>query len=147
MPAMSQAELRSLLPHAGSMCLLHAIEWWDAQGMSCSAISHHDPSNPLRQAQQLPAICGLEYAAQAMALHCALTSGKPKPAAGYLGGVRDLRLLVQRLDAVRDPLHIETTRIIGDTSAYLYRFQVTAGGKILLDGRASVFLKHTGEGS
>ena len=104
MPALSQAELRSLLPHAGNMCLLHAIEAWDAQGMSCSAISHHDPSNPLRQAQQLPAICGLEYAAQAMALHCALTSGKAKPAAGYLGGVRDLRLLVQRLDAVRDPL-------------------------------------------
>jgi len=144
MPAMSQAELSRFLPHAGSMCLLHAITWWDAQGMRCSAISHHDPSNPLRQAQQLPGICGLEYAAQAMALHCALTSGKAKPEAGYLGGIRDLRLLVQRLDDARDPLDIETTRIIGDTSAYLYRFQVTAGGKILLDGRASVFLKWEG---
>ncbi|MGH8554774.1 MAG: hypothetical protein ACREUD_04280 [Gammaproteobacteria bacterium] len=144
MSAMSQAELSRLLPHAGSMCLLHAIEWWDAQGMRCSAISHYDPSNPLRQAQQLPAICGLEYAAQAMALHCALTSGKAKPAAGYLGGVRDLRLLVQRLDAVRDALDIEAFRIIGDTCAYLYMFRVTAGGKILLDGRASVFLKWEG---
>ena len=144
MPALSQAELRSLLPHAGNMCLLHAIETWDAQGMSCSAISHHDPSNPLRQAQQLPAICGLEYAAQAMALHCALTSGKAKPTAGYLGGVGDLRLLVQRLDDARDPLCIEVFQIIGDTSAYLYRFQITAHGKILLDGRASVFLKWEG---
>lgn len=144
MPALSQAELRSLLPHAGNMCLLHAIEAWDAQGMRCSAISHHDPSNPLRQGQQLPAICGLEYAAQAMALHCALTSGKPKPAAGYLGGVRDLRLLVRRLDDARDPLRIEVFQIIGDTSAYLYRFQITAHGKILLDGRASVFLKWEG---
>ncbi|MGH8520439.1 MAG: hypothetical protein ACREU9_03130 [Gammaproteobacteria bacterium] len=147
MPAMSQAELSRLLPHAGSMCLLHAIEAWDAQGMRCSAISHHDPSNPLRKAQQLPAICGLEYAAQAMALHCALTSGNTKPVVGYLGGVRDLRLLVRRLDAVRDPLRIEAVRIIGDTGAYLYRFQVTAGGKMLLDGRASVFLKYTEEGS
>jgi len=57
MPAMSQAELRGLLPHARSMCLLHAIEAWDAQWMSSSAIFHHDPSNPLRQARQLPAIC------------------------------------------------------------------------------------------
>jgi len=62
-----------------------------------------------------------------MALHCALTSG----------GVRDLRRLVQRLHTARDPLRI------GD----LYRFQITAGGKILLDGRASVFLKHTEESS
>ncbi|MGH6908301.1 MAG: hypothetical protein ACREDX_10650 [Aestuariivirga sp.] len=123
---------------------MHAIEAWNAQGMSCLAISHHDPSNPLRQAQQLPAICGLEYAAQGMALHCALTSGKPKPAAGYLGGVRDLRLLVQRLDDARDPLRIEAVRIIGDTSAYLYWFQISAGGKLLLDGRASVFLKWEG---
>ena len=82
-----------------------------------------------------------------MALHCALTSGNTEPVVGYLGGVWDLRLLVQRLDAVRDPLDIETTRIIGDTSAYSYGFQVTAGGKMLLDGRASVFLKYTGEGS
>ncbi len=141
MPVMHQAELRSLLPHAGSMCLLHAIEAWDAQGISSSAISHHDPSNPLRRAQELPAICGLEYAAQAMALHCALTSGKAKPLVGYLGGVRDLRLLVRRLDDARDPLRIESSRIIGDTSAYMYRFQITAGGKILLDGRASVFMK------
>ena len=58
MPAMSQAELRCHLPHAGSMCLLHAIEAWDAQGMSSSAISHHDPSTPSARHSNYPRFAG-----------------------------------------------------------------------------------------
>lgn len=33
------------IPHAGSMCLLDALEAWDAEGLRCRATSHRDPAN------------------------------------------------------------------------------------------------------
>ena len=74
MPALSKLELCALLPHGETMCLLHAVESWDSSGIVCVAVSHCDHDNPLRRTDRLNSICGLEYAAQAMAVHVGLTS-------------------------------------------------------------------------
>jgi predicted hotdog family 3-hydroxylacyl-ACP dehydratase len=60
------------LPHAGRMCLLDRLESWDNESIVCVAVSHRDPGNPLRSHECLPAVGGVEYAAQAMALHGSL---------------------------------------------------------------------------
>ena len=53
------------IPHQGSMCLLGHVLSWSEQRIVCDALSHTDPSNPLRAADRLGAAIGVEYAAQA----------------------------------------------------------------------------------
>ncbi|UCE90426.1 MAG: hypothetical protein JSW10_06340, partial [Pseudomonadota bacterium] len=62
-------ELCSLIPHAGTMCLLHTVEQWDEVSIVCTAISHHEADNPLCSKGALGAVHALEYGAQAMAVH------------------------------------------------------------------------------
>lgn len=137
---------RACLPHAGAMCLLESVQAYDERWIRCIAISHRDPGNPLRRAGVLWAICALEYAAQAMAVHLILASpgrvGRPR--AGFLGEVRELTLGAERLDAIPAPLAIEATRLLGDGQRALYRFRVAAAGCEILCGRASVFLDESG---
>ncbi len=73
--SLTQNEIRSLLPHAGAMCLLESVLAWDMNSISCSSLSHCVPNNPLRAASGVASANGIEYAAQAMALHAALVSG------------------------------------------------------------------------
>ncbi len=68
--------IRKLVPHAGNMCLLERVVACDAASIRCETRSHLDQSNPLRRNGQLASICAIEYAAQAMALHGALTAPK-----------------------------------------------------------------------
>ena len=73
--------IRELIPHAGTMCLLENVVELDDTSISCETCSHLDPRNPLRHKGHLSSLCGIEYAAQAMALHGALRSGALKTSA------------------------------------------------------------------
>src|SRR5579859_2306533 len=93
------AAIASLLPHAGTMCLLDRVASWDARSIVCLASSHRNPGNPLAVDGWLGSACGVEYAAQAMAVHGGLTGiVTERPRAGYLASVRALKLYRQRLD-------------------------------------------------
>jgi predicted hotdog family 3-hydroxylacyl-ACP dehydratase len=139
------------IPHQGGMCLLDAVLAWDAQHMTCRASSHRDATNPLRQFGRLGAACGVEYAAQAMAVHGALmdsTSDKSNthvatPRPGMLVGIRSLTLHVAQLDDLTADLKVYAERLSGDSSMLLYAFAVQAGDMLLLEGRASVLLGPT----
>jgi predicted hotdog family 3-hydroxylacyl-ACP dehydratase len=143
MPIISKADLRRLIPHQGRMCLLDTVEQWDQISITCRTASHRDASNPLRRDNHLEAICGLEYAAQAMGVHVGLLEQgrKPHNAVGYLGAVRNLTLRASRLDNVKEDLTIHATRLAGQRDGFIYTFRVSAGEQELLDGRASIFLK------
>ena len=79
------------IPHQGSMCLLDRVLEWSGQRIVCDALSHTDPLNPLRAAARLGAANGVEYAAQAMAVHGALLAPTgAAPTQGYLTSVRGL---------------------------------------------------------
>ena len=106
------------------------------------AVSHRLATNPLRENGLLHAICGVEYAAQAMAIHGSLISGqsdKP-PRGGRLAGVRSLDLKVHRLDDIEADLEINATQIMGDENSMVYEFTVDAAGHHLLKGKATVIL-------
>jgi predicted hotdog family 3-hydroxylacyl-ACP dehydratase len=140
---MAHRDVRAYLPHAGAICLLETVESCEETRIRCTATSHLDPDNPLRRAGVLWAICGLEYAAQTMAVHLSVASGRQeRPRAGFLGEVRELRLDAGRLDEVAAPLSIEASRILDDDRRAMYRFRVAAGGREILSGRASVFLDY-----
>ena len=144
MPIMSKTDLRRLIPHQGAMCLLDTVEQWDKTSITCKTASHSDATNPLRRDNQLEAICGLEYAAQAMAVHVGLLQqGKERRiAVGYLGAVKNLTLRASRLDDVKGDLTVRATRLVGEVGSFIYAFRVSAGRQELLDGRAAIFLKY-----
>ena len=130
------------IPHQGSMCLLDYVEAWDQQRIQCRASSHRAADNPLRAHGRLGAACGIEYAAQAMAVHGALLAPPDSISAqvGYLVSVRGTQLHVPRLDDIAADLLVEATCITRSGNKILYQFSVSAAGRVLLDGRATVVL-------
>ncbi len=139
-----KAALCQLIPHHGTMCLLDTVERWDETSILCTTASHRDATNPLRRDNRLEAICGLEYAAQAMAVHVGLLQqGKDRRlAVGYLGAVKKLILQATRLDDVKGNLTVQATRLVGEVDCFIYAFRVSAERQELLEGRASIFLKY-----
>ena len=139
-----KAALCQLIPHHGTMCLLDTVERWDETSILCTTASHRDATNPLRRDNRLEAICGLEYAAQAMAVHVGLLQqGKDRRlAVGYLGAVKKLILQAARLDDVKENLTVQATRLVGEVDCFIYAFRVSAERQELLEGRASIFLKY-----
>lgn len=144
MPIIRKDALCRLIPHHGTMCLLDAVERWDDSNILCSTSSHRDPTNPLRRDNHLEAICGLEYAAQAMAVHVGLLeeSKHRRLAVGYLGAVKNLMLRAARLEDVKEDLTVQATRLVGEEGRFIYAFRVSAERRELLEGRASIFLKY-----
>ncbi len=132
--------IESHIPHKGRMCLLDEVLSWDAVRIRCRATSHRRSDNPLRAHGRLGAACGVEYAAQAMAVHGAIMAhmaGTPPPA-GLLTSVRNLVLRVSRLDDLDTDLMASAARLAGDQGSTLYEFTVSGGGQELLSGRASI---------
>jgi predicted hotdog family 3-hydroxylacyl-ACP dehydratase len=128
------------VPQRGAMCLLEEVLSWDENTIACRAISHRDPANPLRRQGTLAAIIGVEYAAQAVAVHGGLSSNSSKPHNGYLAALRDVSCSVARLDGEREDLVVSATRVAAESGRLLYDFRVEAGGRELLRGRLSVVL-------
>ncbi|WP_426396873.1 hotdog family protein [Ralstonia sp. R-29] len=140
-PPLDRNWIAARIPHSGTMCLLDTVLAWDDAHIHCTATSHRDPANPLRSNGQLAAVCGIEYAAQAMAVHGALgDTTQARPCAGFLASVRSVETFVARLDTIDTPLDIEAERIGGDGNNVLYSFTVRDGARILLTGRAAVVL-------
>ena len=121
------------------MCLLDEVLSWDAHCIVCASRSHLLKDNPLRSEDRLRAVCGVEYAAQAMALHGALLSAEPI-AAGYLVSIRNLKLNTRYLDESEGVLTVAAKRLLGGAEGLVYEFTVSAETDTLLNGRATVSL-------
>ena len=138
---LNHAEIAARIPHQGKMCLLDAVTAWSESQIHCRAISHRDPANPLRAAGRLGAANGIEYAAQAMAIHGALLANSgDRPRQGYLTSVRSVTLHVAQLDDLTGELNVQAERMSGDNNNILYQFSLSHAGRCLLEGRAAVVL-------
>jgi predicted hotdog family 3-hydroxylacyl-ACP dehydratase len=128
------------LPHAGNMCLLDEVSAWDADTITALSRSHAAAENPLARDGELHAVHLVEYAAQAAAVHGALTgedANKP-PRRGVLAGLRNATLHVSRLSARAGTLHIHAQRLLDQPGACLYEARITADGRDLFQGRLAV---------
>jgi predicted hotdog family 3-hydroxylacyl-ACP dehydratase len=152
---LDRAWIERHIPHHGRMCLLDEVLSWDADRISCSSGSHRAAGNPLRARGQLGIACGIEYAAQAMAVHGGALEVRPpsagsppagaaspgSPAAGFLAGVRGVEFHVLRLDDVPGDLICDAVRVAGDRGTALYEFELRSAATRLLTGRATVVLE------
>jgi predicted hotdog family 3-hydroxylacyl-ACP dehydratase len=140
---LDRAAIAARIPHQGSMCLLDTVTHWTEQQIRCTSSTHLAADNPLRADGRLGVACGIEYAAQAMAVHGVLlvqAAQGPQPKRGYLVSVRSVTLATDRLDTLPAPLEIEAERLSGDSTTVLYQFQVRSADQLLLSGRAAVVL-------
>jgi len=134
-------EIATLIPHAGTMCLLDEILRWDETSIRCRSARHRALDNPMRHAGRLGVLCGIEFAAQAMAAHGRLAGGVGRrPQAGYLASLRDVKCRADRLDMLAGDLLIDAERLMGDAQQVIYQFSLSADGAELLSGRAAVVL-------
>jgi predicted hotdog family 3-hydroxylacyl-ACP dehydratase len=135
-----RAGIRTLIPHAGGMCLLDAVEAWDDDGIRCISNGHRRADHPLRRDGRLAAVHLAEYGAQAMAVHGGLLAQRfgASAAAGVLAALRNLELHVARVDDVAAALTVSARKRVGGTGGWLYDFAVSAEGMLLAEGRATV---------
>jgi predicted hotdog family 3-hydroxylacyl-ACP dehydratase len=140
---LDHAWIASHIPHQGAMCLIDEVLDWSATDIRCRTTSHRLSSNPLRTADRLRSECGIEYAAQAIAIHGVLDNPlhSAPPVAGMLVSVRDVTLHVSRLDDIDAGLVIRGARISGDATALMYDFSIAGESKTLLAGRATIVLR------
>jgi predicted hotdog family 3-hydroxylacyl-ACP dehydratase len=139
----NKPEIRTLIPHSGSMCLLDSVTEWDDRSIVCTSKTHRDRANPLRREGRLSAVHAFEYAAQAAAVHGGLRArlvGVTAPP-GYLAALRDARLYVTRLDDVASPLQICAYRLFGEAANTVYECRVSAGDVLLAEGRITIILR------
>ncbi len=138
-------DIRALVPHAGTMCLLEEVVDWNADGATVTTRTHRAPWNPLRRSGNLSAICLCEYGAQAMAVHGALVaraSGQSL-APGLLVSLREVELFVASADELPGELRVEVERLGSSAGGLQYRFRVSHGGSIVALGRAAIIESRT----
>jgi predicted hotdog family 3-hydroxylacyl-ACP dehydratase len=144
----SRDEIARVIPHAGNMCLLDAVEFCDTEKIRCVSRTHRDPHNPMRAGGELAALCGVEYAAQTMAVHGGLTGDlQARPRRGYLASLREMQCRRSRLDDLAGDLIVDAERLMGDGNRVTYRFSLRVGDVEVLSGRATVILDAGGADS
>jgi Predicted 3-hydroxylacyl-(acyl carrier protein) dehydratase len=138
-----KAEIRTLIPHAGLMCLLDSVLAWDDESIICTSQTHRDPDNPLRRDGRLSALHAFEYGAQAAGVHGGLKARSVGMAAPpfYLVALRDAHLQVTRLDDIDSPLEVRAQRVFGDASNAIYECRVLAADALLADARITFMLR------
>lgn len=147
MSTLDRQQIARIIPHSGTMVLLDEVVHWDDRCLLARTASHLRADNPLRDEQGLHIACGIEYAAQAMALHGGLWvmqcgDGQPgRPRGGLLASVREVRFLAQRLDQDPAVLLVEASLVSGDRRVAMYEFAVRSSARELLTGRATVVLE------
>ncbi len=151
-------EIEQRLPHSGNMSLLNEIIQFDKQSLTALAISHLDASNPLWQHGRINTVNGIEYAAQAMAVHGSLLINRElseklsenlseqsskTPLTGYIATVRNIIIKVPQLPAEKTPLRIEVVQLMSNEDGFTYQFHISCEQQSLISGRITVFLMQT----
>jgi predicted hotdog family 3-hydroxylacyl-ACP dehydratase len=143
---LDHAWIAAHIPHQGRMCLLDEVIEWSADRIRCRSGSHRRADNALRAHGRLGVACGIEYAAQAMAVHGALRAANGSRA-GMLTSVRGLTMHVDRLDDVAGDLYASASYLNGDSTMVLYEFTVDDSNQTLLAGRATIAFAGRASGS
>ena len=136
----NKAEIRTLIPHSGLMCLLDEVTQWDDGSITCVSNTHRDSANPLRRDGRLSVVHAFEYGAQAAAVHGGLRArsvGATAPP-GYLAALRDARLHVVFLDDILTALQVRALHLFGDSVNCVYECRISAADRLLAKGRITI---------
>ena len=141
-PIKDSLVIGSLLPHSGDMCLLDSVVNWNENSIECRASSHRNCANPLRHQEVLPIQAGIEYLAQAMAIHgtlCEQRAGRPR--SGYLTVLTNVDWYCSRLDDLPRDLRALARKLLSTEGGLNYSFSLYHEQRLLLEGQAVVALQ------
>ncbi len=139
---LDRAAIEDLIPHAGSMCLLESVVGWDQEAIECRTRSQMATDNPLRVDGGVPIEAGIEYAAQAMAVHGGLgDTGSGGPRRGFVAVVNRVAWSAEWLDDEPGELCIHAHALQGDDDGRQYGFRIDRGGRTVIEGTALVVLE------
>jgi predicted hotdog family 3-hydroxylacyl-ACP dehydratase len=136
-------DIRELIPHGGSMCLLERVISWDAASLSAATGTHRRADNPLLRNGNLDAVHLCEYGAQAMAVHGGLLAQQQgqRASPGFLVSLRDVWLANVAVQECAGDLVVAVKRLFGDGSGWQYEFDVSHQSRLLASGRVAVVLR------
>jgi predicted hotdog family 3-hydroxylacyl-ACP dehydratase len=134
-------DVARLIPHSGDMMLLDTVEEAGPEHIVATARSHLSPTNPLRGEAGLGASAAMEYAAQAMAAHAALTGQDGPPRRGFIVVASGIRWTSPRLDTAGPVLRIEARRTASVGDGAQYSFEVTDRGAVSVTGTLTLSLE------
>jgi predicted hotdog family 3-hydroxylacyl-ACP dehydratase len=133
----SRTDVERLLEHAGDMCLLDCTTEWDEQNICCSAPAPQ-AGHPLMRDGRVPAIAGIEYAAQAAALHGALLDTVMTRRSGMLASLRGVTLHRSWFPASKKSLMIHAKLRSRTDGGCMYSFEVISGQQTITCGSLMV---------
>jgi predicted hotdog family 3-hydroxylacyl-ACP dehydratase len=133
----TRAHIEHMLEHAGDMCLPDCVTEWDSQKICCSAPAPQ-AWHPLMREGRLPAIAGVEYAAQAAALHGALLDAVRTPRPGMLANVRDVTLHRTWFLANDAALTVHAKLLSRSDAGCRYSFEVASGRESVISGNLMI---------
>lgn len=139
---LDRAAIEGLIPHAGDMCLLERVVQWDRDAIECRTRSQLGAANPLRVEGGVPIEAGIEYAAQAMAVHGGLgAAGDAEPRRGFVAVINDVSWDGDWLDDEPGELCVHARSLQGGEDGRQYAFRIDRGDRTLIEGTALVVLE------
>lgn len=139
----SREDIRALIPHQGTMCLLDSVAAWTSQHVHCRTCSHQRDDNPLRRGGRLRAVHLCEYGAQAMAVHggllAAADGGVMRP--GLLVSLRGMQIDIAWLHDLEGELDVRAEVLLTSVDSWQYRVAIAHGNRTIAAGRAAVMLR------
>ena len=141
MHSLPKSDWATLIPHAGTMCLLDAVCSWDELHIHATSASHARADNPLRGERGLHAVHLAEYGAQAMAIHGGLLAharGVNDARPGRLVSLRDVQLFEEYVDHLVGHLDVHAECLYANAGGAQYGFRIEHRGRLLVSGRAAV---------
>jgi len=147
--------IAALIPHSGNMCLLNSVLAWDEQHIEALVTDVHSARNPLRENGELHTIVLVEYAAQAAAVHAALSGGGmvgdvsddvggvgsiSGERAAYIGSIKAMTLHEPTVDRSENELLCNAQCLLNNTNGAIYQLTVCAQEKKLMEARLVLIL-------
>ena len=123
------------------MCLIERVVTHDDAHIICTSSSHRAEDNPLRTGDGLAAVHGIEYGAQAMALHSRLAGHCSM--VGAIVTARDIEMRVKWLCEINTLIRITATLVMDNDRAANYRFSIEADDQLLVSGQLTVAFLRT----
>lgn len=136
-----KAGLAALLPHSGDMVLLDSIEDCGPDHILATARSHLSATNPLRSPGGLAAAAAMEYAAQAMAAHAALSGQDGPPRRGFIVVASGVSWSSPGLETAGPVLRVGARRTVSLGDGAQYTFEVTDGADVSVSGTLTLSLE------
>jgi predicted hotdog family 3-hydroxylacyl-ACP dehydratase len=133
-------EIARLLPHKGAMCLLDNALDCNAESIRCLADAAR-PGHPLRDAAGVSVVHGVEYGAQAAALHQMITRPELRGATGgMLLQMRNVEFSADYLDRLPQPLTITARCAMASSELARYFFAIHSANVLASQGELTLKL-------